>query len=209
MKKILLFTALNLFFFSTSNAQVTIKPGVKAGLNLSRLTNYFDSDFKSDFYIGGLAEIKFSSFYALQPELVYSRQGAKANYTPSGAVPFPSSSVEETISLDYLSLGVINKFTFAERFQAVVGPTIDIQVADNFERELSNELIGLDLGLAIGVGYSLPNGLTFEARFKQGLIDIFGDNYNNYYDENNNGNYDEIITNQVIQLGVSYTFGSK
>ena len=207
MKKILLFTALNLFFFSTSNAQVTIKPGVKAGLNLSRFTNS-DSDFRPDFYVGGLAEIKFSSFYALQPELVYSRQGATITYNDLGVNP-TGGSFEKKYSLDYLSLGVINKFTFAERFQAVVGPTIDIQLADNFEPALSDDLIGLDLGLAIGLGYSLPNGLTFEARFKQGLIDIFGDNYNNYYDENDNGNYDEIITNQVIQFGVSYTFGSK
>ncbi|MFY0481865.1 porin family protein [Flavobacterium sp. PLA-1-15] len=207
MKKILLFTALNLFFFSTSNAQVTIKPGVKAGLNLSRFTNS-DSDFRPDFYVGGLAEIKFSSFYALQPELVYSRQGATITYNDFAVNP-SGGSVEKKYSLDYLSLGAINKFTFAERFQAVVGPTIDIQVADNFDRETSDDLIGLDLGLAIGLGYSLPNGLTFEARFKQGLIDIFGDNYNAYEDENNNGNYDEIVTNQVIQLGISYTFGSK
>lgn len=207
MKKILFFTAFSLFFFSTSNAQVTIKPGVKAGLNLSRLTNS-DSDFRPDFYVGGLAEIKFTSFYALQPELVYSRQGATVTYDP-GVNPIEASSFEKKYSLDYLSLGVINKFTFAERFQAVVGPTIDIQVADNFESYQSDDLIGLDLGLALGLGYSLPNGLTFEARFKQGMVDIFGDNYNDYDDENGNGNYDEIILNQVLQFGVSYTFGNK
>lgn len=207
MKKILFFSALNLFFFSTINAQVTIKPGVKAGLNLSKLTNT-DSDFRPDFYVGGLAEIKFTTFYALQPELVYSRQGATVTYDP-GVNPIAASSFEKKYSLDYLSLGVINKFTFAERFQAVVGPTIDIQIADNFESYESDELIGLDLGLVLGLGYSLPNGLTFEARFKQGMIDIFGDNYNDYDDENGNGNYDELILNQVLQFGVSYTFGNK
>lgn len=208
MKKILLFTVLGLSFFSTANAQVTVRPGVKAGLNLSRFTNT-ESDFRSNFYIGGLAEIKFASFYALQPELVYSRQGATITYFDNPGLSPMGPSVERKYSLDYVSLGVINKFTFAERFQAVVGPSLDIQVADNFEQELSSELIGVDLGLVLGIGYSLPNGLAFEARFKQGLMDIFGNNYNNYYDENNNGNYDELVLNQVLQFGVSYTFGSK
>jgi len=207
MKKILLFTALNLFFFSTTNAQVKVKPGVKAGLNLSRLTNT-ESDFRPDFYVGGLAEIKFTTFYALQPELVYSRQGATITYFNEDGIT-PGPSVEKKYSLDYLSLGVINKFTFAESFQVVVGPTLDLQVADNFESYQSDDLIGVDLGLALGLGYSLPNGLTFEARFKQGMVDIFGDNYNDYDDENGNGNYDEVILNQVLQFGVSYTFGNK
>lgn len=208
MKRFFLFAIFNLFAFSSMNAQVTFKPGVKAGLNLSRFTNT-ESDFRPDFYLGALVEIKFTSFYALQPELVYSRQGATVkSFNNSEILPIGRSS-EKKYSLDYLSLGAINKFTFGQGFQAVVGPTLDIQLADNFERTLSDDLIGLDLGLALGVGYSLPNGLTFEARFKQGLVDIFGNNYNEYNDDNGNGNYDEIVLNQAFQFGVSYTFGNK
>jgi type IV secretory pathway VirB10-like protein len=52
----------------------------------------------------------------------------------------------------------------------------------------------------------LPNGLTFEARIKQGLVDIYG------YDGINNNNdyyYNDVILNQVFQIGISYTFKVK
>lgn len=209
MKGKVLFAALFcLFGFTQVSGQVTFKPGVKAGLNLSKLTN-IESDFRPDFYVGGLVEIKFADFYALQPEIVYSRQGGTVKYIDFNDEIGPTRSYEKKYSLDYLSLGAINKFTFAKSFQAVVGPTLDFQLADNFESSVSDELIGVDLGLVLGVGYSLPNGITFEARFKQGLVDIFGDNYNNYDNYDDNGNIDDVILNQVFQFGVSYTFGNK
>ncbi|WP_432670203.1 porin family protein [Flavobacterium sp. SM2513] len=206
MKSIFIITTLMLSVFSSVEAQVTIKPGVKAGLNLTRFTNT-ESDFRPDFYVGGLVEIKFKKFYTLQPELLYSRQGATITYLDNfGTNP---KTFEKDFNVDYLSLGVINKFTFGQGFQVAVGPSLDFLIADNFDSFQEEKLIGFDLGLNLGVGYSLPNGLTFEARIKQGLLDIFGTNYDEYNDENGNGNYDEVILNQLFQLGVSYTFGSK
>ncbi len=201
-----------LFFlgFTIANAQVTLKPGVKAGLNISRFTNTEGSN-KSDFYIGGLLAIKLAKFYTLQPELVYSRQGANVKTYSDFTNPDPIvyGSKTEKYSLNYLSLGVINKFTFGPGFQVVVGPSIDFKVGDNFEGYASDDLIGLDLAFIAGLGFEFKNGITVEARFKQGMADIFGNNYNEYNDSNNNGNYDEVILNQLFQLGVSYSFDLK
>ncbi|KGO89680.1 porin family protein [Flavobacterium suncheonense] len=208
MKKVIFSVVLSCIGFIQSNAQVTIKPGVKAGLNISRFTNT-DADSNTDFYLGGLVAIKLAKFYTLQPELLYSRQGATVKYATYNPVYFETTFKDHKYNLDYLSVDVINKFTFGKGFQAVVGPALDFKVADNFKETGLKSPEGFDIGIIFGAGYSLPNGLTFEARFKQGFVDIFGNNYNTYYDEEGNGNADDIILNQVFQLGVSYTFDVK
>jgi hypothetical protein len=205
-------TALFAFFLAMqAQAQVTVKPGVRAGLNLSNFTNS-DMDTKADFYVGGLVAIKLAKFYTLQPELTYTRQGAKAEYTEVSFDPIVQNSrtYEQDYSIQYISLGLMNKFNIVEGFHATVGPTIDFKVGDNFPDFADDELVGLDIAFNGGLGYTLPMGLTIEARYKLGFVDIFGDNfeedyYDDYYDDDN-GNYDDIILNSVIQLGLSYTF---
>lgn len=190
------------------NAQVTVKPGVKAGLNLSSLTNS-NADSKTDFYAGGFVDIKLASFYTLSPEIIYSRQGATVNgffdnpgsFDPADPAFMPR---DFDIELQYISLGVMNKFKIVEGFHAMVGPSFDFKVGDNLDNA---DLIDFDLAILGGLGYTFPIGLTVEARFKQGLADIFGNNYD-YYDDNDNynDNLDNIKLNQVFQFGVSYTF---
>lgn len=190
-------------------AQISVKPGIKAGLNFASFTNA-DASAKTDFYLGGLLAIKLAKIYTLQPEVVYSRQGGVVTQYYDIYDPLYSGPSKRNVKyeLNYLSLGIINKFTFKHGFQAVVGPSLDFKVGDNFRKNYTEEPVGFDLGLIGGIGYSLPNGLTFEARIKQGMVDIFGYNYDNY-DEDENGNYDDVILNQVFQLGVSYTFDIK
>lgn len=209
MKKIILILAFLFVSVITVNAQVTFKPGVKAGLNISRFTNTEGSK-KTDFYIGGQLAIKFAKFYTLQPELVYSKQGSNVEqYGYFNDFDPIATRRTQKYTIDYLSLGVINKFTFGEGFQVAVGPSLDFKVGDNFDSYLRDELIGVDLAFIVGVGYTFSNNITLEARFKQGMVDIFGNNYNEYNDSNNNGNYDEIVLNQLFQLGVSYSFDLK
>lgn len=207
MKKYIVFAIFGCLFFTGAFAQITVKPGVKAGANFSNLTG-FDADFRTDFYAGGFVAIKLAKIYTLQPELLYSAQGAvvkQYNYSVFDPAVGATYS-EKKYSLDYISMSVINKFTFGHGFEAVVGPTLDFQVGDNFDRPLGSDLIGFDMGIVGGIGYSLPNGLTFEARFRQGFIDIFG---GEHYDEYHTDTIDDIYLNQVFQVGVAYTFDVK
>ncbi len=218
MKKTLFLCCLA-FVALAANAQVSIQPGVRGGINFSKLTNS-DADMKTDFFVGGSIAIKFTKFYALQPELTYSRQGAKAMDYYNALVPefdpmfYPERKVERKYSLDYLSLGIINKFTFGPGFQVMVGPSFDFKVADNFDSYGYGSPQDFDLSLVAGVGFALKNGLGFDLRFKQGLVDVYGyDRFNTYYDQYgnyyNNYNVDDIVLNQVIQVGVSYSFKMK
>lgn len=199
-------------FFATlgvlqSKAQVRVKPGVKAGLNISKFTNS-DMNSKKDFYLGGLLNIKFNKIYTLQPEIIYSKQGASRTMSSLNYDPTVSNQKVE-YSIDYLSVGAMSQFTLGDGFHFVVGPSLDFKVSDNFSKNYASKPIGFDLAFVGGIGYSFPNGLSLDARFKQGLVDIFGNNFNTNYDTNGNGNYDEIVLNQLFQLGVSYSFDLK
>lgn len=211
MKKLIVALFMVIGIAPSSQAQVSLKPGIRAGVNFSKLTNY-DTDFKTGFYIGGELAIKFNTLYTLQPELIYSRQGGNSGgqyvYYIDDMLFYSDNKIKYTI--DYLSLSAINKFHFGTGFHLLVGPSLDFKVNDNFENNFYNKQpIGFDFSLIGGFGYSLPNGLSFEARFKQGMVDIYGNNYNMNMDQNNNGNYDEVVLNQSFQLGISYTFDVK
>ncbi|OIV42506.1 porin family protein [Flavobacterium johnsoniae] len=198
MKKITLIAFVLFIGLVKSQAQVKVSPGLRGGLNLSTLTNIDDNRSKTDFYVGGLVNIKFNKYFSLQPEITYSRQGDEGRYFENGRY------YSEKYELNYLTLGAVAKFNIGGKgFHILGGPSLDFKISDNY---INSNPENFDLAIVGGVGYTLPNGLTFEARIKQGLVDIYG------YDGINNDNdyyYDEVILNQVFQIGISYTFKVK
>nr|WP_262486476.1 porin family protein [Flavobacterium saliperosum] len=196
------------FGLTQMNAQVSFRPGVKAGLNVSHFTqtNRTDEKFnsKTDFYAGVFGALKLTKVYTLQPELVYTRQGAEREY-------FDQDNRRRTEDLDvsYLSIGVANKFTF-KSFNFQVGPTIDIKVNDS-HKEIApnsgnpsyyefnnNPYTGIDFAFFAGVGYDFTKNFGVEARIKKGIIPV-----------NDSWDYDENYTNVVFQVGATYTFDIK
>lgn len=193
MKKLTLL--LLCFVGFAASAQVTFKPGIRAGANLSRLTQS-DFDTRTDFYVGGFGAIKFTRFYTLQPELTYSRQGGKGEGSFYDWNTGVSTSYKGDIEIQYLSFGLTNKFTFNDAINIHVGPFFDFETGSNV-----NTNAEVDMGIMAGVGYTLPFGLTIEARVKKGLIDVLeSDDYDDFYFT------DDYNTNFMFQLGLSYSF---
>ncbi|HEU0124704.1 porin family protein [Flavobacterium sp.] len=187
-----------LFIGIKSEAQVRVSPGLRGGLNLSTLTNIDDNNSKTDFYVGGLVDIRFNKFFSLQPEITYSRQGDEGReYFNDGSYRYIN------YELNYITFGAVAKFNFnGGGFHLLAGPSLDLKVGDNY---INSSPEDFDLAIVGGIGYTLPNGLTFEARIKQGLVDIYGYDY-----YNNDGYYtDDAILNQVFQIGISYKFKTK
>ncbi|MXN90016.1 outer membrane beta-barrel protein [Flavobacterium sp. Sd200] len=207
MKKTLLLIAC--FTAIAAKAQVTVRPGVRAGLNLSTLTDT-DLDTRADFYAGAFVAIKLAKFYTLQPEINYSRQGAKGKeyyYTNEYDPVAATYRVNADYAVQYLSLGVMNKFNIIDGFHGTVGPTLDFRVGDNFRKYTSERPYDVDFGFNLGLGYELPMGLTIEARYKLGFVDIFGDNMDDddeYYYEGDR--QERARLNSVFQIGLSYNF---
>ena len=204
MKKTLLFTFLLLCTLSVS-AQVTFKPGIRAGANFSKITNT-DLDGKTDFYISAFGALKLTRFYTMQPEIGYSRQGGEGNivttnYYYTDYNSYETQSVQNVdVELQYITFALINKFTLTNNFNIHVGPTFDI--ITNSSQYTYNDV---DLGVTAGIGYTTPFGLGVEARVKKGFVNVV-DNYyynnqgNDYYDYNDNAN------NLVFSLGLTYSF---
>ncbi|WET00574.1 porin family protein [Flavobacterium sp. YJ01] len=199
MKKITLIAFVLFIGIQSSQSQVRVSPGLRGGLNISTLTNIDDNNSKTDFYVGGLVNIKFNKFFSLQPEITYSRQGDEGREYFGNGNNYRYVKYE----LNYITLGAVAKFNFnGGGFHLLAGPSLDLKVGDNY---INSNPEDFDLAIVGGIGYTLPNGLTFEARIKQGLVDIYG---YDYYD--NNGYYtNDAILNQVFQIGISYTFKTK
>ncbi|RRJ94001.1 outer membrane beta-barrel protein [Flavobacterium macacae] len=203
MKKAIVASLFLCLGISNLNAQVTFKPGVRGGLNLSTITQT-EGTYRPDFYLGVFGAINFTKVYTLQPEINYSRQGVNDILL----YDYNSNSNEyylknDDISVNYISLSAMNKFTIANRFQIMVGPTLDFVVGKDSEYIYSDA----DLAVNFGLGYKFPNGISVEARFKKGIAEVLYNNY--YYNDNDNYFWGDWNTNNVFQLGVSYAFNLK
>lgn len=192
-------------FFAITNiqAQVTFKPGLRAGLSLSTVSE-MHANYRPDFYIGGFGEINLTKRYALQPEINYIRQGSN-NVARNFIDPDTQTerTVHEDLQMSYLSVALLNKLKFAQ-FQVQFGPALDVLLSDNLAfRKTYN-----DLSFVTGVAYKLPSGLGFEFRFKKGLLDVLD---SDYYHNNSNSHYffGDYNTNINFQIGISYSFETK
>jgi len=182
-------------------AQKRVSPGLRAGVNIATLSN-IHAEFKTDFYAGAMLGLNLGQRYTLQPELTYTRQGA--NHVTFKADDSGQPDRVEDVTIQYLSLGVINKFYFVEGFHGLIGPSLDMKVGKNFPRIDfdDDDYGGVDLGLSVGLGYTLPFGLTVEGRFKTGLLDAFKNDYFlGLFDDP-----DDVSLNRVFQIGIGYSF---
>lgn len=179
---------------TTAFSQITIRPGVRAGANFSNLTNT-EYDTKTDAYIGAFAAVKFVHFYTLQPEINYSRQGAKSKF-----------SGFDDIEIQYVGITLANKFSpFKDiGIHAILGPSINIKVGDNTRGDIE----AFDFLFFGGIGYDFPFGLGIEARYNIGIIDVLGNTFDfndEYYDDEYNY-FDDGVINTVFQVGLTYKF---
>ena len=144
MKKVTLIAFVLFIGLITSQAQVKVSPGLRGGLNFSTLTNIDDNEAKTDFYVGGLVDIKFNKYFSLQPEITYSRQGDKGRYFEDGR--YHSINYE----LNCITLGAVAKYNFGgSGFHILAGPSLDFKVDDNY---INSDLEGFDMAILAGVG---------------------------------------------------------
>lgn len=191
MKKTILVSII-LLVTVVANAQIKVRPGLRAGLNISNFTNS-EVDSRTDFYVGGFATIKFADFYTLQPEINYSRQGNKDNSSIGG------------LEVQYVSLTIANKFFVVKGtgLNFIVGPSIAFKVGDNIGNDDYFELESFDILFLGGLGYDFSFGLSLEARYNIGIVDILGRNVNDTIE------FENLVANKFFQIGAAYKFDFK
>jgi len=192
MKKISLVTlvmALGITVFA-QNVQL----GLKAGLNVSNLSNSNTGDMGSKLgpHAGLLAHIHMSPAFAIQPELMYSEQGAK----------YTIGNREHELKLQYINIPLQFQYLFNNGFRLQTGPQVGFLagVKDKV-RDVetgiftSEDFKTVDFSWSAGVGYLSYSGLGVDARYNFGLSNI-----------NDAGS--NVLKNNVFQVGLFYMFNN-
>lgn len=180
--------------FLLAEAQVSFRPGIRAGLSASYFSEseYLNSRWRIpfetraepiyDLYAGVYGQLNLGRSYSLQPEITYARQGSlvKFHYFDT------QSTAEEKFRVSYLSLSLANKFRFGD-FNILFGTTLDFVVQHNFR--VKNDV---DLGFMLGAGYQLTHNWGIEARARRGIVPVL--------------DADNSKLNTNFYLGLTYTF---
>ncbi len=206
MKKLVLSIAAVLAVGTVAHAQQEVKFGPKAGVNFANVSGIDDTDMKTSFYVGAVAEIKFNDKFSVQPELLYSSQGYKVS--GSETIMGVTATFEGTQKLDYINVPIMAKYYIIDGFSVEAGPQIGFLIKAEGEGESTamgttskikednkDFYKSIDFGVNFGLAYDLPMGLFINARYNLGLADI--------RDNSDNG---DAIKNNVIQVGVGYKF---
>lgn len=180
----------------TSFSQSKTSFGLRSGINVSKLS-HTNLESKTNFYLGALVHIKLSETYVLQPELGYSKQGGQTKF-----------SDEKDVDIHYISLAFANKFFVKNSgLHFIIAPGLDFDADDSLvslvNRSEGNDVTFIDLTMGIGMGAEFKNGLGIEARYKQGLVDVFSGNWHRFESQQYE---DETQLNGVFQIGILYKF---
>lgn len=172
MKKLFLFAILFVFCFAiNAQSQSTRSPeevrfGLKVGANFATLTGDTENvKSRTSLHFGGVVEIPISENFSVQPEILYSSQGAK------------DSNSDDELKLDYLNIPVLAKFYVAHGLSIEAGPQIGFLLSakeefDGESEDIKDFIKGTDFGLSLGIGCRMATGLNFGARYNIGLSDI-------------------------------------
>ncbi len=162
--------------------------GVKGGLNIASVTNQPGTSSLVGFHIGAFAEFKVSDKFAVQPELLYSTQGAKA----TGG----------KINTGYINIPVMAKYYVADAFSLEAGPQIGFLMSAKASidglgsADVKDQFKSVDFGLNFGVGYEFTKKLSAGARYNLGLSQV----------QKTLSSGESASHNSVIQISLGYKF---
>lgn len=193
MKKILLLAAFAVFAFTTAQSQ-EVRLGAKLGVNIASLggDGYGIGSLgaRTSFHIGGLAEIPLSEKFAIQPEILYSSEGADWGF-----------SYSTDTKLDYIRVPVLAKYYIIEGLSAEAGPAFGVLVsAKSGDVDAKDRFKTFDAAFAIGASYRLDMGVFFSLRYNKGLLNV----NEKFVDEEYTYNYKN--QSNVFQMSAGYSF---
>lgn len=149
-------------------AQHVPKFGIKGGVNISDIDWSINMDKRIAPHVGLMAHIHLAPQWALQPELMYSAEGAKQ------AV----SGGEVTWKTDYVNIPVMVQYMFNNGFRIEAGPQLgllvnsEIEDDDDVEEDLDDVFKSTNVSLGLGLSYLTYSGFGVGARYNHGLSDI-------------------------------------
>ncbi|HJW18588.1 MAG TPA: porin family protein [Flavisolibacter sp.] len=186
MNKTILFCIAAFITTSAMAQRGNVQLGIKGGVNLSGYNGNINSNSsRTGFHIGGLVHIHTQNpRLAIQPEIVFSTQGASFN--------------NGTDKIDYINIPFLLQYLGRGGLRLETGPQVGALVSAKFEDnngveyDIKNQIKQSDLSWAFGIGFLSNTGLGIDARYNLGLSDI------------TKGRGD--VKNHVWQFGLFYQF---
>jgi hypothetical protein len=181
-----------LIVISTSLFAQKFQIGIKGGVNVSNFVgssfNNVDKKALIGFHGGGFLNLLFGDNFSIQPEAVFSSQGAK----------FTNAGTSQNVKVSYLSIPVLLKFRTDGGFYVEAGPQVSFKLSENVPNQSVNNFAkNLDLAFDAGLGYHGASGLGVGARYVVGLSKVGNFDKTDVQDPN--------FKNSVAQIFVFYT----
>lgn len=147
-----LLTAILFFTVVGSSHSQTFQVIVKGGAALTDLSGDFNEDGLKGFYAGIGADLGISERFHIQPEFLYSQEGAEGS------------------RLNYLRIPLMLKIYVLRGLNVQAGPEYAIKLGGDSGAD--EQTTDNDFGLGFGAGYEMPFGLFADVRYNHGLTDI-------------------------------------
>jgi opacity protein-like surface antigen len=184
MKKTIATLILLVLGTGISQAQL-LEFGVKGGVNFANYTGGDVSgvDFKTitSYHAGMIMELKVFENLAIQPELLYSTQGAELE----------GLGDQVKNELGYLSIPVLAKFYLtSNELSLELGPQASFLVSERNEVD-ANDTNSFEFGIAGGLSYKITKSIFVSGRYVAGLTEA---------------KKDADVKNSLIQFSVGYMF---
>lgn len=185
MKKIL-FTILSILIISSAVQAQHVNVGLKGGLNLYTILGDNSSSYDPipGYHVGLLGHIHLTPVFALQPEIVFSTQGAK-----------DKNNSDLQLDMNYINIPLLFQYMYDNGFRMEAGPQFGILAsAKAGSTDVKSNYNDYDIGFSVGVSYVKPStGFGYDIRYNHGLYNINVNDANKSY-------------NRGIQVGFFYLF---
>lgn len=188
MEKIIIILAV---FTSTAAYAQKFEIGAKAGANISNFTgtgNWQNVKTKSivGYHVGGFVSFFLGNNFAIQPEVLYSSQGAK----------FESAGQTIDQKIYYVNVPLLLKYRNKTGFYLEVGPQFGFKTGQS-NSNADSLAKSTDLSVAGGIGFHSKVGFGAGVRYTAGISKV-GD-----FKASNGINPD--YKNGVLQFSIFYT----
>lgn len=187
MKKIIL-VALVLLAGSIDMQAQLFKFGIKGGLNYANqsgsgitiTTDNYNKEAITSYHVGLLAEIKVTDGFSVQPELLYSTQGAT----------YKNAFEEFKNELGYISIPVLAKFNFNKTVSLDLGPQASFLLSERKNVNFKNSE-SFEFGVAGGLTLNVTKNIFLQGRYVLGLTEA---------------SRDAEVKNSVVQISAGLRF---
>lgn len=157
MKKVVL-AALAVMAFGVARAQDEDQViAVKGGFNFSNFGGDVTTDGKTGFYLGVAADMPVAGNFHIQPELLYSSEGA-----------------DHQQGIGYFRIPVMAKYYVIKGLSIEAGPQFGFKVTTQNDN-VDNNTKSFDYGIGAGAAYEFSMGIFVEARYNAGIANISED----------------------------------